>query len=190
MDDFDTGNILCLFYYSDNTLLLYKSPVKVAQTIVETIQPIFIESYRIIYVGRKNKFALALEWQFFGLYETLLLLFFAIIFAYKIIANCLFRKILNGLFEERAIVFSIISGCLGQGQIKHSKLISSGILFTLFTFFVYINYVMQSGFIISCLTTDPPVKFKTISAVQKSEIPIYISEYDYAIDIHQQLKIK
>lgn len=170
-------------------LILFKSPTQLSVTILETIQPIFIESYRIIYVARKDKFKFAFDLKFVGLYEALLIITLAILISYKIIANFIFRDVRNGLFSQKSNIFTMISGCLGQGQFEHSKLISIVFVFVIFSFFVYINYVMQSGFIISLLTTDPPIKFRTFSAVLRSGLPIYTSEYDLSFDAHGQLKI-
>lgn len=159
-------------------------------TIAETVQPIFIESYRLIYVSGSDKFKLSFDVNFLGLYEVLLFATLAIIIAYKITVNWIFGKLRDGIFQEKSIVFTMLAGCLGQGQFQAPRLISIVIVLILFTFFVYINYVMQSGFIISLLTTDPPVKFRTLSAVLRSGIQMYTSDYDVNLDVHGQLNFR
>lgn len=183
------NNHYSLSLYSKNILILWKSPVKVSVTIAETVQPIFIESYKLIYVSPSEKFKLSFDVNFLGLYEVLLFATLVILIAYKIIVNWIFGTLRDGIFKEQSVIFTMLAGCLGQGQFKAPKLTSIVIVIVLFSFFVYINYVMQSGFIISLLTTDPPVKFRTLSAVQRSGIQIYISKLDSKIDVHGQLKI-
>lgn len=151
----------------------------------ETGYPRFIDSYRIIYVGPMNRFSLALNLKFMGIYEVLLVSTLGTLIAKRLLAIWLFRSEI----QEKSPVFNMISGCFGQKKFQRPKLISMVIVIVLFAFLVYINYVMQTGLMISWLTADPTVKFRSFESIRNSGIEIFTSKIDSKTDLPGQLKI-
>lgn len=152
----------------------------------ESIHPTYVESYRIIYVGHSKKFHLSFQLEFLGLYEVFFFIGIGFLFAHRILTYQLFRNI-TLKFKEKSYLFTMVSVSLGQGKFKLPKLYSVGIITILYSFFVFFNYVVETSFIISLLTTDPPVKFRSFDAVQKSGIEIFTFDYDFDGDYYRQL---
>lgn len=153
-------------------------------TIAEAIQPIFIESYRIIVVDRRDRFNLPFD--YFGLSEFLFFIALALIIICKFLINWHFLSLKNEIFQgnNKTLVRISRSRSLGKSQFISSKLKSFIILLVLLVFLVIITLVIQSGTIISLLSMSPPVKFRTFNSVERSGIPILYSEYDAKDDVN------
>lgn len=156
---------------------------------MEWLDPIYIESYKLIYVGPNNKLDLLFKDYKIGIYEIFLIKFI-LIFA---ILYTLFYAVLNeGIVRVKASerIFEIASGSLGQANFKIPSVMSIAIVLVLFLFFMYINYVSQSAAVISFMTTEPSKKFTSLESIKRSNIPIYSGTVFAGHDPNGQMNIR
>lgn len=170
--------------------MLWKTPVKISHTAMSTLLPVYIESYRILYVGpQKQVFNRYLDIHY-GIYELAL----SITFLSFIVFNIIFNRIsLSGDSVKTNLasaIWPMICGCFGQGYFQKPKFVSVGFLYALYSIFMYIYFVMQSGIVIRTITTISPSRYRSFKSVQDSNIKLFATKYDQHLDVYKQLQVR
>lgn len=156
---------------------------------MDLLNPIYIESYKIMYIGPRNKMTLFLQEFKIGVYELLLSTFFLIFITFHVTITLILRD-QRQKYRAQDRVFEIASGGLGQANFKIPKWMSVTIIVVLFLFFVFINYVKQSGDIISFLLATPRKRFNSLQSIQNSNITIYSGRHHLTLDPNSQMSIR
>lgn len=134
-----------------------------------------ILQYRVLFIVPVHQFSLARFFEL-GTYELILIAF---LLAF-VLCHLLVEKVyLPGSVSIYEVIFRIVSGCFGQEPHLRPKSYSRCIILVTFFFFVFINYIAETSFVISVLTTPRRKTISSLEMVKHSDVPLFISAFDH-----------
>lgn len=138
------------------------------------VGPLIILRFSVIYIAPACPFSF-LRILDLGPYR-LLIVVFLMDFA---LGHLLVQRIHRPGVSANVPIFQLISGCFGQGPHTRPRTYSYCILIVAFSFFVYVNYLAETSFVISILTTpQKKMSITNLDMVRVSQFPLFVSEME------------